>query len=238
MKGMARLAVDRSGATDMYSEPPFAIRRSGDQYIVVGSAAAPVGGDELSLMIDVMDGASAHVTTAVATMLWPAPNGVVASSLTTALTVHANSHLRWWPEPSVSVTGSHHETRTTVSLATGASCVIVEEIALGRHAECPGFVDAALRIERNGTVLIHHAEPYGFGSAGWRTAVGTGDARHVLTAVLVGVCDAGAPRTDVGTTVSAAWLPVADDVALVLAVGPDRPSVCDLVNRLAPELKR
>ncbi len=238
MKGSARLVVDRSGAIDMYSEPPFAIRRSGGQYILVGSAAAPIGGDELSLCIDVEGGASAHVTTAAATILWPAPTGVVASSLTTALTVSANSHLCWAPEPSVSVVGSLHRAHTKVSLAPGASCVIVEEIALGRHGESPGFVDSLLRVERNGAVLVHHAEHYGFGSAGWGNAVGTGGARHVFSAVLVGVCEAGTARTAVGSATSAAWLPIDTDAAMVLAVGPDRPAVLACVEQLVPELER
>lgn len=237
MKGLARLRVDRSGATDMYAEPPFAIRRSGDRFIVVGSAAAPVGGDELSLFIDVADGASAHVTTAAATMLWPAPSGVVASSLVTTLVVHETSHLSWMPEPSVSVAGSHHVARTLVSLSTSASCVIVEELALGRHAEPPGLLESVLRVERNGAALVHHSEHYGFGSAGWGTAVGTGGARHVLTALVVGVCEAGLPRAAVGTSISAAWFPVAADAAVVLAVGPDRPSVLAEVRQLAAELK-
>jgi urease accessory protein len=238
MKGAARLVVDRSGATDMYSEPPFAIRRSGGRYIVVGSAAAPVGGDELSLCIDVVDGASAHVTTAAATMLWPAPTGVVASSLTTTLTVSANSCLVWSPEPSVSVVGSQHLSNTTVSLASGASCLIVEEFALGRHAELPGFVDAVLRVELDGAVLVHHGEQYGIGAAGWGTAVGTGDARHVLTAVLVGMCEVSEPRTYVSPALSAAWFPIANDAAMLLALGPDRPAVLNCVNQLVPELDR
>ncbi|HUF99971.1 MAG TPA: urease accessory protein UreD [Ilumatobacter sp.] len=237
MKGAARLVVDRSGATEMYSETPFAIRRSADRFVVVGSAAAPVGGDELALSIEVGGGASAHVCTAAATMLWPAPTGTVASTMTTRLIVRENSHLSWLPEPSVSVAGSHHVASTSVSLATGASCILIEEVALGRHAEPPGFLDATLRIERNAAVLVHHAEQYGLGSAGWGNAVGTDGARHVLTAVIVGLCDAGAPRTEVGGLVSAAWLPVAHDAAVVLAVGPDRPSVLDRVRTIAPELK-
>jgi urease accessory protein len=238
LKGTARLVVDRSGATDMYSEPPFAIRRSGGRYIVVGSAAAPVGGDELSLCIDVVDGATAHVTTAAATMLWPAPTGMVASTLTTTLNVGANSCLVWSPEPSVSVVGSQHVAHTSVFLASGASCMIVEEIALGRHAELPGSVDAVLRVERDGAVLVHHGELYGIGSGGWGNAVGTGDARHVFTAVLVGMGEVSESRTYMSPTLSAAWLPIAHDAAMVLAVGPDRPTVRSCLDHLAPELER
>jgi len=69
-------------------------------------------------------------------------------------------------------------------------------------------------------------------------AVGTGDARHVLSAVLVGLCEAGAPRTHVGPAVSVAWLPIDQDVNIVLAAGPDRPSVLSHVKQVAPELKR
>ena len=42
----------RALPVDIRSEPPFAIRRSGTRILLVSSAAAPVGGDDLALEID------------------------------------------------------------------------------------------------------------------------------------------------------------------------------------------
>ena len=57
----------------------------------------------------------------------------------------------------------------------------------------------------------------------------------VLTAVLVGTSSDDA-RVVVEATRAAAWLPMESGAVSVLAVGPDRPSVLDLVCRVAPEL--
>ena len=92
-----------------------------------------------------------------------------------------------------------------------------------------------LRVERDGIVLVDHGESFGPEVAGAGSSVSVGGARHVCSAVIVGV-PAGTSRTCVEVGRAAAWLPVADDVAMVLAVGADRPDVAELVARIAPEL--
>jgi len=70
---------------------------------------------------------------------------------------------------------------------------------------------------------------------GASSSVSVGSARHVLSAVLVGV-EAGRSRVRVESGRALAWLPMHDDVVVIMAVGPDRPAVLDLVGAIAPEL--
>lgn len=227
--GRARLASGES-------EPPFSIRACGGRILVAASAAAPVGGDELCLDVVVGRGAWADVGAVASTIVLPGPTGAV-SSMTTHCTVAEGAHLDWVGEPTVSVAGSDHTVTTTIVLDRTASCRVVEEVSLGRTGEPSGALRLVVRVERGGEPVVHHVERFGPDVAGAGSSVSVAGARHVLSAVLVGV-DAGGPRVDADddATTRVAWLPLADDAVLVLAVGPTRPDVSAAVARLAPEL--
>lgn len=202
--------------------------------LLAASAASPVGGDELELVVDVGPGARADVGSVAANMAWPSPVDLW-SSTTTRCSVATDAHVRLWLEPTVSVAGSRHRATTTAVLADGASCLIVEEVALGRHGEPSGRFDQRLRVERSSGVLIDHGEVFGPDVPGALSSVSVGAARHAFSAVLVGV-SAGESRVCVEPTSAAAWLPVDGDAVVVLALGPDRPSVRAAVCAIASEL--
>jgi urease accessory protein len=111
-----------------------------------------------------------------------------------------------------------------IRLARGATCRIVDELALGREREPSGLLEASVRVERDGQPIVHHRERFGPEVAGWGSTAAVGHARFVHQEFIVGV-DAGGPRCVVNHMCSAAWLPMASDVVAVLAVGIDRPSV-------------
>jgi len=184
--------------------------------------------------IEVDDGARASIGSVAASMIWPGPQGAPSTMDTTAR-VAEGAHLELWLEPTVSVFGSTHRANTTVCLASGATACIVEEVVLGRTSEPSGEVKLALRIERDGVALVHHTECFGPDVAGAASSVSVGAARHVLSAVLVGV-DAGQSRVRVEADLAAAWLPVADDAVVVLALGPHRPALFEALGCVAPEL--
>ena len=238
MRGAAHVRIAGDGPralpVDIRSEPPFAIRRSGSRVLLVSSAAAPVGGDDLALEIDVEPGAHADLGTVAATMVWPSSTPAL-SVMTTTIRVGSGAHVLWRPHPMVSVAGSEHLAATTVQLAADATATVVEEVALGRHGEPSGHLELRLRVERGGRPLVHHVERFGPGVPGAGSAVSVGSARHVVQAVLVGVA-AGAPRSHVERDLAAAWLPVADDAVVVLAATSDRPTAIALLAHLAPEL--
>lgn len=204
--------------------------------LIAASAAAPVGGDELTMAIDVLPRAQADIGTVASTIVLPGPTGD-PSSMSTRCAVGAGAHLDWFGEPTVSVVGSDHTVTTAVDLDVAATCRVVEEVSLGRSGEPSGRLRLVLRVERNGRPLVHHDELFGPDAPGAGSVVSVGAARHVLSAVLVGV-EAGEPRSMIDGPCRVAWLPVAADAAVVLAVGPDRPTVTTAVAELAPELQR
>jgi urease accessory protein len=224
----------RDELIDRRSQAPFSVRRCGDRIMVASSAAMPVGGDELDLSITVDEGARAAIGSVAATMVWPGAHGE-RSAMSTVATIGAGGRLDLGLEPTVSVAGSWHRASTIVRLAGSATCCVVEEVVLGRTGECSGRLDLALRVERDGSPLAHHEESFGPGVPGAGSSVSVGGARHVLSAVLVGV-DAGRSRVRVENGRAVAWLPVQDDAVVIMAVGPDRPTVLDLVGAIAPEL--
>ena len=233
---LARVAhhQGRDQLVERRASSPLAIRSSGGRVLLASTAAAPVGGDELDVHVVVDQGATAAVGSVAAMLVWPGPHGA-ASMLRTRCDVAAGGHLDLAPEPTVSVVGSRHRSLTRVQLAGGATCRVVEEVSLGRTGEPSGDLELSLRVERESTVLVHHDERFGPGSPGSLTSVGVGAARHVVSAVLVGV-GAGDPRVVVEPNRAVGWLPIADDAVLVLAVGGDRPSVRALLAEVAPEV--
>lgn len=243
VKATASLSVDvidgRSFVNDVRSEPPFAIRQAGGRFLIVGTAAAPVRGDILELSVDVAPGATADVGTVAATMVWPGPDPttVAPSRLTTRIRVGAGAHLVWRPEPTVSVEGSDHIARTLIDLAEGATCEFVEEYSLGRSGESAGRLATELRVVRDGRALVHHGECFGPSQPGAGSVASVAYARHVLAAVFVGPL-AGESTVELADParpggLACAWLPVAADVGVALAAGPDRPTVLAALARMA-----
>lgn len=213
---------------------PLAIRSSGGRVLLASTAATPVGGDELDVQVVVDEGATADVGSVAAMVVWPGPHGA-ASLLRTRCDVGVGGHLDLAPEPIVSVARSRHRSVTRVYLAAGGTCRVVEELSLGRTGEPAGDLAISLRVERDGTVLVHHDEAFGPGRPGTATSVGVGAARHVVSAVVVGVV-AGDPRVVVEPSRAIAWMPVAADAVVVMAVGGDRPTVRALLAAVAPEV--
>jgi urease accessory protein len=238
VKASATIAVARCGVRDVVvdqrSAAPLSVRQCGRRILLASSAAAPVGGDELRLAIDVGPGARADVGSVAASMVWPGVGGV-ASSTTTACSVGDGGHLDLWMEPTISVAGSRHRTVTVVRLQGDATCRVVEEVALGRHGEPSGHLDLSLRVERDGRPLVHHDEAFGPDVVGAWSSVSVGAARHVASAVIVGIA-AGTAKVCVEPDRAAAWLPLAPDAAMVMAVGPDRPTVTSLLTHLSGSL--
>ena len=229
--GVARCA-DRDVVVDQRSSAPFSVRQCGGRILLASSAAAPVGGDELQLSVDVGSGARAAVGSVAASMVWPGIGGV-ASSMTTECTVGRNAHLDLWLEPTISVAESRHRTSTVVRLEGDASCRVVEETVLGRRDEASGHLDLSMRVERGGRPLVHHDERFGPDVSGAWSSVSVGAARHVVSAVLVGI-DVGQPQVRVEADRAAAWLPVGLDAVVVMAIGHDRPSAMNLLAALSP----
>lgn len=211
-------AVDgRTRITDLRCEPPLVLRETPDAIYLVGAAGGPLGGDELSMQVDVNPGAHVHVRSAAATLAQPGPSSAPSRSRTT-VTVGADGCLIWEPEPLVSVRGSRHYVDTRVTLGERARLTLVEEIVLGRHDEPPGRVTTTLRVNRGGSPLIAHDLDVGAEAPEWAGPAVVGSARAVRTELHVGPDAPACSRVRIEGSARAAVFPLTAGAALVVAL--------------------
>jgi len=147
--GVTRLPVLRS-------QVPLVLRRTPDAVYLVGGAAGPIGGDRLSLRIDVLARAFLRVRSAAASIALPGLDGL-ESVLTVTASVGAGACLEYLPEPVVVSAGARHATIGRVTLAEGASLLLRDELLLGRHGEAGGAARSVLRVDYAGRPLLRQA---------------------------------------------------------------------------------
>jgi urease accessory protein len=147
--GVTRLPV-------LASQVPLVLRRTPDAVYIVGGAAGPLGGDSLSLRVTVGAGARLRVRTAAASVALPGLDGL-ESVLRLSVSVGEGGRLEYLPEPVVVANGARHATIATVTLASGASLVLRDEVLLGRHGEAGGSVRTELRVTYAGRPLLRHS---------------------------------------------------------------------------------
>lgn len=220
MHATAKLVAERSAATGrtrcttLRSDPPLSLRATDDGVVhLVGSAAGPVGGDDLRLSVTVCAGAALTVRSVAAAVVLPGP-GPASSSLALEVQVGAGASLRWLPEPAILVQGCDHRAPAHLALASDADLVWREVAVLGRHGEPPGSVLQRLRVDVGGRPLLRNDLAVGPRWPGSLGPAGVGDARTVATALLVGRSAERLHDARVGD-VRAAVLPLGDEAALV-----------------------
>jgi urease accessory protein len=218
------VADSHRGATrllEMRSEAPLIVRQTDDAVYLVGGAAGPLGGDELEIDVRVGDHAHLAVRSAAATLAQPHRDGG-RSVLRTHLVVGAAASLSFRPEPIVSVRGSDHTTDTRVDLAADATLVLGEDLVLGRHDEVSGRLRTRLHVVRDGRTVLLHELDLGGAAVGWSSGAVIGDARALVSLTVIGPTapTSATSVVDRAARTSAAWLPVAPGVAMLLGLGP------------------
>lgn len=241
MRAHARVVVEhhrgRNRCTTLRSAPPLTFRETAGGLHLVGTAAGPVGGDELALDVIVGAGAALAVRTVAAQLVLPG-TGAVPSTMAHTIVVGPEAVLCWRPEPTVVVRGADHRAATTIDLGPDAELVWRDEVVLGRDGEESGSLLQRLRVVRAGRPLL--CTETAFGPA-WPTAAGpagTGPAHVVATTLLVGARARAAlarlagDRSDGGEVRWAAY-PLADDVVLLSALGSRLADVRSRLGALA-----
>ncbi|MFF2043526.1 urease accessory protein UreD [Kitasatospora sp. NPDC058170] len=206
---------------------PLAPRRTtgaapGAHVVIVGSMAAPLGGDRLALAVEVAPGAALTVTGAAATLSLPGRPGTGPASYEVELTVGEGGRLDWLPEPVIAAAGSHLLLRTRITLAAGARLHYREEQVLGRHHDWvrlvpPGRITSRLTVRRAGRTLLDQQTDLGAGAPGWDGPAVLGGHRATGQLLTVGCPPPAAPAG--GDAVLLA-LP-GPDTALLTAAAPD-----------------
>jgi urease accessory protein len=146
--GVTRLPV-------LSSQVPLVLRRTPEAVYLVGGAAGPLGGDDLTLDIEVRAGASLRVRTAAATIALPSRDGA-ESVLRVTATVGAGARLEYLPEPVVITDSARHRVEVDITLAEGATLLLRDEVVLGRHGERGGTCLTRLRVNYAGQPLLRH----------------------------------------------------------------------------------
>jgi urease accessory protein len=147
--GVTRLPV-------LSSRAPLVLRRTPSAVYLVGGAAGPIGGDELSWRISVGAGAFLRLRTVAASIALPGLDGH-ESVLRLSVTVAAGGRLEYLPEPVVITTQARHATLVSVTLAAGASLMLRDELLLGRHGEAGGAGRTVLRVDYAGRPLLRQS---------------------------------------------------------------------------------
>jgi urease accessory protein len=209
---------ERTRCTTLRSAPPISLRTTPDALYLVGSAAGPIGGDDVRLDVDLAAGADLDIRTVAAGLTYPSAHRH-RSRFDVRATVAAGATLRWLPEPTVLVAGCDHRTTATIRLAEGATLVWRDEVVLGRHDEPSGSLLQRLRIDVGGRPLLRTDLALGPAWPGADGPAGAGAARAAGTLVMVGAAAAGAAVPGPVDGVRAGRCELDGDAVLLTAVG-------------------
>lgn len=174
---------------EMKGGAPIAWRRTPDAVYMVGTAASPVGTDDVAISVRVLPGASLTLRSVAASIAW-AGGG---TRQVVRVTVEEGAELRWRPEPLIATAGCTHLQDVSVDLHPSAKLRWRDLLVLGREAERPGALESRLRIVVGGAPLLYHTVALGDGHPGWDGPAVLGSAKVLGQLAVAG---AGADETD------------------------------------------
>ncbi|MEW2444489.1 urease accessory protein UreD [Micromonospora marina] len=230
-----RVGVDvrgRSVVRDLHEEPPLLLRqvpdRSGAVAVhLVAGAAGPIGGDQLSLDVEVEAGATVRVRGIGASVALPGRGG---ESSRTAVRVHVDSggRLDWLPEPLVAAAGCAHVSHAQITLGADAVLTWREELVCGRYGEKSGAATVSMSVDHAGRALLRQNLSVGPGADGWTGPAVLGGALATGSLLLVDAAVAATPPAVLGTAVR---VPLATGPAvLVTATAADAHALRELLT--------
>ncbi|MEV6280083.1 urease accessory protein UreD [Nocardia sp. NPDC051832] len=165
MRTELRIVAAAGSLPEIHAVGGLAARRTApDQVHLIGTAATPLGGDELDIRILVGAGARLTVRSVAATIALPS----AATALSSAhwhFEVGAGGQLDFDPEPTIIAGGAQHHARTTVRVAPDARLRIRERIQIGRTGEDDGEWRGDLLADIGDTPLLRHRLHLGRDSA-------------------------------------------------------------------------
>ena len=195
------------------AEGALAVRRTGPGAVhLVGTAAGPLGGDEVEVVLRVEAGARLLVRQVAASLVLPG-HREVASQAHVVAEVAAGGLLDLAWEPAIVTALARHATRTSVVLDGDAAVRLLEQVQLGRWGEAEGHWQGRIDVERDGRAVLRHALALGPGSPAWDAL----DSPRALLSLL----DVPGAGGAAGTNGGAVRMPLAAGGTLVSATGPD-----------------
>ena len=211
MKGRGHIVATRDGIAALRSDAPLAFRETADGLFMVGTAAGPIGGDDVTIEIEVAAGATLTLRSAAAALARPGRSGEPSR-----LRVHAAvaGTLRWLPAPSIAARGCRHIVEVHLSVTGEGHVEWRDELILGRDDEEPGEWTGSMRADVDGTPLLR--QTLAIGADGWRGPAVLAGAKAVGGILVSGE---RAPAAVAGE--GYAVMPLAGPGTLISAVAPD-----------------
>ncbi|OHU19300.1 urease accessory protein [Mycobacteroides franklinii] len=132
-----------------------------DTVHLVGVAANPLGGDEISVRIEIGEGALLRVRSVAAAVALPGRD-----SLRSSMTWHCSvaGQLDLDPAPTIVAANASHHSHVTVRGSAGARLRLRERVQIGRSGESSGFWSGQLDADIDDTPLLRHRVELGAGS--------------------------------------------------------------------------
>lgn len=202
---LQRAAGGAAVARGALAVAPFWCRWDGSTLWFVGSAATPVGEDDISVHVTVGEGVVATVRSVAASVIYAGRGD--GTRLRTTVEVAPGATLRWQPEPVIVTARARHRSHTTVHAADGAAVLFDELLVMGRSDEVPGAFAASLDVRLDHTTVS--LTSFDTSTPGFSGPGGTAGAKVVGTRVVVDPLDAIVPA-------AAAPVPRVDRATVVL----------------------
>jgi urease accessory protein len=212
---------------ELACEPPLTLRRVGSArpevcaLCLVGSAAGPLAGDDLTLTLDVRAGAAATLQAAGAAIAQGRPGGG-RSSLWFQASVGAGGSLGADPGPLIVRPGGRVDARVSLRLDPGATVDWRELIVLGRDPAPPGRgpepgVTVRWEVTRAGRPLLRQV--IDLTDPAWLRWPGLIAGRRVLASALL--AGPGLPARTIVASPTAVAQHVAEEAVLVTVLADD-----------------
>jgi urease accessory protein len=190
--GTALLAVSRGAGPGpkverLSSRGALAFRPTPWGAWLVGTAAHPLGGDELSVEVRIGEGCDLLVRSLSATVArrGPGTGASPRSTIATRAEVGDGATLVWAVEPGLAAAGADHVSEVDIDLAPRARLAWWDEFVLGRYGEEPGTWRSRIRIRRARSPLLASDLEAGPETAGWRSPAVLGGARAFCSVTVV-----------------------------------------------------
>lgn len=232
----ARTVVSRSGSTlPLQVLAPMALDDPAAIVSMLNPTGGVVGGDTLTIDVEVGPGAHACLTTPSATKVYRTASGAALQQV--ALRVAAGARLEWVPEHTIPFPGSALRQVVEAEVAEGGVLVLVDAFAAGRVARGEAWrfarLDSTLGVRDARGRLLHDRFVL---QAETRHGLGVTEGRPYFATIVV-VADDGlaAFAAGVAALTGPAELGVgllARRGAVVRCLAPDAPALGDAIERV------
>ncbi|PXX59138.1 urease accessory protein [Nocardia tenerifensis] len=165
MRTEVRIVASAAALPEIHASGGLSARRTGPHTVhFIGTAATPLGGDELDITIVVGPGARLTVRSVAATIALPSaatPDSVGRWHFEIA----EGAELDFDPEPTIVAGGARHHTVSSIALAPDARLRLRERVQIGRAGENGGGWRGDLIADLGELPLLRHRLALGAGSA-------------------------------------------------------------------------